>query len=62
MREVPNREEANRLAALDEVHGQSNVEIVPLMPSVHLRTGLEEAERIAADVPQASAASFQEQS
>ena len=59
--EVPNREEASRLAALAEVYGQSNVEIVALMPSEHLLAGLEEAERIAPDTPQAFSPSFQEQ-
>lgn len=59
--EVPNREEANRIAALAEVYGQSNVEIVALTPFEHLLTGLEEAERIAPDAPQGFSASFQEQ-
>ncbi len=59
--EVPNREEANRLASLAEVYGQSNVEIVSLMSSQHLLAGLEEAERIAPEAPQAFSPSFQEQ-
>ena len=59
--EVPNREEANRLAALAEVYGQTNVEIVALMPSEHLLAGLEEAERIAPDAPHAFSGSFHDQ-
>ena len=50
--EFPNGQEADRLAALAQVYGQTNVEVIPLLPPEQLRTGLEEAERIAGAQPQ----------
>ena len=52
--EFPNGQEADRLAALAQVYGQTNVEVIPLLPPEQLRTGLEEAERVASEHPQTS--------
>ena len=52
--EFPNGQEADRLKALAQVYGQTNVEVIPLLPPEQLRAGLEEAERVAAAQPQAS--------
>ena len=46
--------EAERLAALAQVYGQTNVEVIPLLPPEQLRAGLEEAERVASAGTQAS--------
>lgn len=50
--DVPNWQEAERLASLARVHGLSDVEVFPLVPSENLRIGLEEAERIAVQRPE----------
>ena len=55
--EVPDRKDAERIAALAQVYGQTNVEVIPPMPAQRLQTGLEEAERIAEAVPQPVAGS-----
>lgn len=50
--EVPNWKEAERIASLARVYGLTDVEIFPLLPTEQLRTGLEEAEKIAIPFPQ----------
>lgn len=50
--EVPNWKKAERIASLARVYGLTDVEIFPLLPAEQLRTGLEEAEKIAIPSPQ----------
>jgi hypothetical protein len=45
--EVHNWQEADRIASLTRVYGLTDIEVFPLVSNDHLRTGLEEAERIA---------------
>lgn len=45
--DVRNGQEAERVAAIAQVCGLTNVEIIPLVPPEQLRIGLQEAERIA---------------
>ncbi len=45
--EVTSGLEAERLAAIAQVCGLTNVEIIPLVPPEQLRLGLQEAERVA---------------
>ncbi|KKL76950.1 hypothetical protein LCGC14_2039750 [marine sediment metagenome] len=54
--DVPNWQEADRLAAMAQVCGLTNIEMLPLVPPEQLRAGLEEAERIADAVPRDSPA------
>ena len=54
--EVPTGQEAERLAAIAQICGLTNVEIIPLLQPEQLRLGLQEAERIAEAVPQQSIA------
>ena len=56
--ECANRHEAERIAAMAEVSGQTQVEIIQLLPAEQLRLGLEEIERTAAAVPQAFSQAF----
>ena len=49
--QVPNWEEADRLAAVAQVCGLTNIEMIPLVPAEQLRAGLQEVERTAEAVP-----------
>lgn len=50
--ESPDRRDAERLAALAQVHGQAEVEVIPLLSGEQVLTGLEEAQRVAPAAPQ----------
>ena len=54
--EVSSGQEAERLAAMAQVCGLTNVELIPLVPPEQLRLGLQEAERIAETVSLQSSA------
>jgi hypothetical protein len=49
--DVPNYQEADRIAALAQVYGLANVQIIHLVPTEQLRVGLQEAERFAPQQP-----------
>ena len=56
--EVSDRQEVERLAAMAELCGQTEVEIIQLTPSERLRAGLEEIEKASGVVPQAFSHAF----